>query len=111
MKRPFVPAAWFGIVLGLVGMGQAWRVAARVWGMPALVGEGVLVLAVMVWAGLLVAYLRQALERPAEVTTEAILSGLELTGHFLDTRVFQPSGSGLPEIRARLPGLIRRYSR
>lgn len=70
MKRPFVPAAWFGIVLGLVGMGQAWRVAARVWGMPALVGEGVLVLAATVWACLLVAYLRQALERPAEVRDE-----------------------------------------
>lgn len=50
------------------------------------------------------------IERPAEVTRQAILSGLELTGQFLESRVFQPAGIAFPDIRVRLPGLIRRYA-
>jgi len=37
-KPPIIPAAFFGIVLGLAGLGNAWRAAHRVWQAPAFVG-------------------------------------------------------------------------
>ena len=48
-------------------------------------------------------------ERPAEVTTDSVIAGLELTGHFLETRVYHPREMPLPDARSRLPALIRRY--
>lgn len=38
-KPPIIPAAFFGIVLGLAGLGNAWNAAHQLWHMPALVGE------------------------------------------------------------------------
>ena len=52
-KLPQVPASWFGIVLGLSGLGISWRAAHRVWGMPAVIGESILGLSAIVWALLL----------------------------------------------------------
>ena len=55
---PFpVPASFFGMVLGIVGLGNVWRTAARLWGMPRPVGEMIMLTAVVVWALLLLAYL------------------------------------------------------
>jgi tellurite resistance protein len=51
-----VPAAFFGIVLGLVGLGGCWRLAARLWGLPTHIGEGLMLLATAVWAVLLILY-------------------------------------------------------
>jgi tellurite resistance protein len=51
-----VPASWFGIVLGLAGLGSAWRAAHRVWELPAVWGELLLVAATAVWAVLVVGY-------------------------------------------------------
>ncbi len=70
MARTPLPASFFGIVLGLSGMGQAWRVAVALWGMPPLVGEAVLLLATLVWAVLLALYAWQALRRPGAVREE-----------------------------------------
>lgn len=58
------------MVLGLSGIGQAWRLAHRAWGMPVWVGEGVLLLAGVVWATLLCGYALQALRRPRAVADE-----------------------------------------
>lgn len=52
-----VPASFFGMVLGLAGLGNAWRIAARVWLLPSIVGEIVLAFAALVWALLVVLYL------------------------------------------------------
>jgi tellurite resistance protein len=52
-----IPAAFFGIVLGLAGLGNAWRVAHRIWGLPALVGEAILAAAAIVWVILTIAYI------------------------------------------------------
>lgn len=30
-RRPSIPAAFFGVVLGLVGLGNGWRLASRIW--------------------------------------------------------------------------------
>ena len=58
------------MVLGLSGLGQAWRIAARLWGMPALIGEGVLLLAGLVWLALIISYVRQAVQHPAIARNE-----------------------------------------
>lgn len=51
-----IPAAFFGMVLGLVGLGGNWRGAARLWGLPVVVGEAIMALALLVWLVLAVAY-------------------------------------------------------
>lgn len=70
MARSPLPASFFGMVLGLSGLGQAWRIAVQLWGMPAAIGEGLLLLAALVWAGLLVVYVLQAIMYPAVVQSE-----------------------------------------
>jgi tellurite resistance protein len=51
-----VPASLFGIVLGLVGLGNGWRIGSRIWHLPGFIGESLMVLAALVWVGLVVAY-------------------------------------------------------
>ncbi|MFC0407119.1 dicarboxylate transporter/tellurite-resistance protein TehA [Roseomonas elaeocarpi] len=53
---PLIPVSFFGMVLGLVGLGGGWRLAHRVWGLPAVIGEVLLALGVLVWAVLIVLY-------------------------------------------------------
>jgi tellurite resistance protein len=50
------PVASFGTVLGIAGLGSAWRLAHLVWGLPAAIGEAILGLAATVWIVLLVLY-------------------------------------------------------
>lgn len=70
MTRSPLPASFFGMVLGLSGLGQAWRIAAKLWGTPAIVGEILLLIAALVWATLLIGYLLQALRHPTVVRNE-----------------------------------------
>lgn len=49
MRFPAVPASFFGIVLGLAGIGNGWRLASTIWHVPAIVGEICFVVALMVW--------------------------------------------------------------
>lgn len=65
-----LPASFFGMVLGLAGLGQAWRMASKLWGLPEPIGEAVLLVATLVWLALLLSYLAQALRRPAVVANE-----------------------------------------
>ncbi len=51
-----IPASFFGIVLGLVGLGDCWRVATNVWHLPHWIGELVMLTAAIVWVVLLVLY-------------------------------------------------------
>lgn len=46
---PRVPASFFGMVLGLAGLGGAWRAAHLAWGLPAAVGEAIMLIAGLVW--------------------------------------------------------------
>jgi tellurite resistance protein len=52
-----IPAAFFGIVLGLAGLGNDWRAAHALWGLPAATGEIILAVAGVVWVGLTAAYI------------------------------------------------------
>ena len=67
-KLPIVPASFFGIVLGIGGLGGAWRAAHRVWHLPSLVGEALLILATLIWAIVLSLYAAKWIyARPAAV--------------------------------------------
>lgn len=70
MARSPVPASFFGMVLGLSGLGQAWRLSVLLWGMPPAIGEGLLLLSALVWASLLVIYVLQAVRHPEFVRKE-----------------------------------------
>jgi tellurite resistance protein len=51
-----MPASFFGIVLGLAGLGGSWRLAAQVWGLPSVVGEALMLIAGLAWALMLALY-------------------------------------------------------
>ncbi len=71
MSRPSpVPASLFSVVLGLSGLGQAWRVAVRLWNAPPVVGELVLLCAALVWLGLLVGYVIHGIRQPRRTLDE-----------------------------------------
>jgi tellurite resistance protein len=53
---PVIPASYFGMVLGLSGLGNAWRVAHQVWNLPAVVGEVLMAAAALVWSVLVILY-------------------------------------------------------
>lgn len=55
-QLPSVPASYFSVVLGLAGLGSAWRRAHQVWNFSFLVGELLLAFAGIVWACLLICY-------------------------------------------------------
>lgn len=70
IRVPIVPASFFGVVLGLGGLGNVWRQAHRVWELPSIVGEAIVVTAVAVWAILLVLYLLKTVAAPHETLAE-----------------------------------------
>lgn len=65
-----IPASLFGIILGLAGVGNAWRVAARIWQAPAEIGELIMLAAAVTWLMLLVLYLRQWVLAPQAARAE-----------------------------------------
>jgi tellurite resistance protein len=65
-----VPAAFFGIILGLVGLGRCWREAAGIWHAPAIVGESVMATAAAVWALLVLQYIAKWIWRRADAVRE-----------------------------------------
>lgn len=67
---PRVPASMFGIVLGLAGLGSCWRLAHRLWAMPAAIGEVILAIAVLIWALLIVLYAAKWLAVPDQARAE-----------------------------------------
>jgi len=53
---PLLPASFFGMVLGLVGFGNGWRIAVRLWNLPAFIGEAILLAGSVLWAVLVILY-------------------------------------------------------
>ena len=66
------PAAFFGMILGLSGLANGWRAAHRVWAAPEIVGQVVAHVALIVWAALVVFYIRKWLM--ARLAAEAELA-------------------------------------
>ena len=71
-EPPIVPAASFGIVLGLAGLGNAWRAAHQVYGAPTLIGEALLAIAAIVWALVLVLFVLKWIFARAQALDEAL---------------------------------------
>ncbi|HEY9642933.1 MAG TPA: dicarboxylate transporter/tellurite-resistance protein TehA [Coleofasciculaceae cyanobacterium] len=69
-KHLDVPASFFGIILGLVGLGNCWRVASKIWHLPAWIGEAIMLLAAVVWLVLLLLYASKWLWARAEAQAE-----------------------------------------
>ncbi len=69
-SRSPIPAAFFGMVLGLVGLGGSWRAAASLWGMPRVIGEAIMAIAAAVWITLLFAYAMKWLGNRREALAE-----------------------------------------
>jgi tellurite resistance protein len=70
-KPPVIPAAFFSTVLGLAGLGNAWRAAHQAWQASALVGEVLMALAAIIWAVLLSLFILKWLFARREARNEA----------------------------------------
>ncbi|GLK85463.1 dicarboxylate transporter/tellurite-resistance protein TehA [Ancylobacter defluvii] len=70
-RVPVVPASFFGMVLGLAGLGGSWRAAHLAWGLPLWPGEALMATAAAVWAVLVVLYLAKWLGARAAAMAEA----------------------------------------
>ncbi|MCE9898131.1 dicarboxylate transporter/tellurite-resistance protein TehA [Raoultella terrigena] len=65
-----LPAGYFGMVLGIIGMGFAWRYASTIWPVSRRVGDGLVVLAATIWALLAIAFITRAIRFPWSVRQE-----------------------------------------
>ncbi|MDR5771536.1 MULTISPECIES: dicarboxylate transporter/tellurite-resistance protein TehA [unclassified Caballeronia] len=71
-KRQPMPVAFFGIAVGLLALAGAWRAAAHVWAIPAVVPPLLTASALSVWLALMIAYARKWLvERDAAIAEMA----------------------------------------
>ncbi|MFC7335103.1 SLAC1 anion channel family protein [Rhodocista pekingensis] len=66
-----VPLPLFATVMGVGGLGLAWRKAHTVLGLPAAVGEGLLALAALLFVVVGVLYLLKVLRHPEEAAAES----------------------------------------
>ena len=64
------PAAYFGMVLGLGGLGNAWRAAEQTWGIGNGFSEWILAVASFVWALLILLFAAKAVFAPERLVAE-----------------------------------------
>lgn len=65
-----LPAGYFGMVLGIIGMGFAWRYASTIWPVSSIIGDALVVLATTIWALLMIAFIARAIRFPWSVRQE-----------------------------------------
>lgn len=65
-----LPAGYFGMVLGIIGMGFAWRYASTIWPVSSIIGDALVVLAATIWALLTMAFISRAIRFPWSVLQE-----------------------------------------
>jgi tellurite resistance protein len=65
-----LPAGYFGMVLGTIGMGFAWRYAATIWSVSPMIGEVFESLAIAIWLALAVAFMVRLVKYPQTVLDE-----------------------------------------
>lgn len=65
-----LPAGYFGMVLGTIGMGFAWRYASTIWPVSPHIGNGLVILAITMWGLLTLAFITRLLRFPASVMEE-----------------------------------------
>ncbi|WP_257166835.1 dicarboxylate transporter/tellurite-resistance protein TehA [Bradyrhizobium sp. SRS-191] len=72
VKLPLVPASFFGIVLGIIGLGNSWRAAHQLWGLPAAVGEVLMAVGIVVWAVIVLFYVAKWIFSADAALSEAL---------------------------------------
>lgn len=65
-----LPVGYFGMVLGTIGMGFAWRYASTILPVSHSIGDALVVLAIMMWGLLTLAFLTRAVRFPYSVWQE-----------------------------------------
>lgn len=65
-----LPAGYFGMVLGTIGMGFAWRYASTIWPVSRAIGDGLVILAIVMWSLLALAFISRAIRFPHSVIDE-----------------------------------------
>jgi len=66
----FLPISFFGGVMGLTGLSFCWRVAHKIWSVPAQIGEAIGVLAIAAFLAMSMAYLLKLFKFRALVKAE-----------------------------------------
>ena len=69
-NRP-IPLASFASVMGVCGLGLAWRVASRAHGVPPQIGECLIGAGECIFAALLIVWLTRTIAHPQEIAAEA----------------------------------------
>ncbi|HDR2891152.1 TPA: dicarboxylate transporter/tellurite-resistance protein TehA [Enterobacter asburiae] len=67
-----LPSGYFGMVLGTIGMGFAWRYASTLWPVTRWPGDILVGLAVCIWFLLTLAFITRAIRFPHSVLTEML---------------------------------------
>jgi tellurite resistance protein len=70
LKIPVIPASFFAMVLGTVGLGNTWRAATHLWGFPAFIGEAVMAAGFAIWALLAILYVAKWIVAPERAKAE-----------------------------------------
>jgi tellurite resistance protein len=72
MKSSFIaiPVSYFGMVLGLAGLGNGWRTASSLWHLPALPDGLIIATAGAVWLALMAAYAAKRLFARSQALAE-----------------------------------------
>lgn len=65
-----LPAAYYGMVLGIIGMGFAWRYASNIWPVSPRIGDAFIVLAMVIWLLLTLAFIWRLLRFTDSVLME-----------------------------------------
>jgi tellurite resistance protein len=64
------PASYFGMVLGLAGIANAWRAATQAWQLPPVIAEVIYSVAGVVWLSLVLLYASKAIFAPERLAAE-----------------------------------------
>ncbi len=70
LQRPHIPVSFFGMAVGTLAWGHAWRAATQVWALPAWLASFTAWLGVAVWLIVLLAYVRKWRRAPQEAQQE-----------------------------------------
>lgn len=65
-----LPAGYFGMVLGTIGMGFAWRYASTIWPVSHWVGDSLVLVAMAIWIFLTIALLTRLIRFPYSIINE-----------------------------------------
>ena len=69
-RLPVIPASFFGIILGLVSLGDCWRAAHLAWGTTTVVPDVIMIVAAVVWVLLVVLFAAKWILRRDEALAE-----------------------------------------